>query len=68
MEWTYDANGTKLKKENSDGDVKHYVNGVEYDGSDFRGWETQKNGRTVQAVLNDIVEQTNLNLDVEREG
>ena len=33
IEWTYDANGTKLKKETSAGDVKHYINGIEYDGS-----------------------------------
>jgi hypothetical protein len=33
IEWTYDANGTKLKKTTSAGDTKHYINGIEYDGT-----------------------------------
>lgn len=41
MEWTYDANPevnsgqafTKLKKATSAGDTKHYINGIEYDGT-----------------------------------
>jgi RHS repeat-associated protein len=33
IEWTYDANGTKLKKVTSAGDTKHYINGIEYDGT-----------------------------------
>jgi RHS repeat-associated protein len=33
IEWTYDANGTKLKKTTSAGATKHYINGIEYDGT-----------------------------------
>ncbi|MEO1259045.1 MAG: RHS repeat-associated core domain-containing protein [Bacteroidota bacterium] len=32
VEWTYDANGTKLKKVTSAGSTRHYINGVEYNG------------------------------------
>ena len=33
IEWTYDANGTKLKKVTSAGSTKHYINGIEYNGT-----------------------------------
>ena len=35
IRFTYAADGTKLKKANSTGDVKHYINGVEYLGGDM---------------------------------
>ncbi len=33
VEWTYDATGQKLKKTTSAGATKHYINGIEYDGT-----------------------------------
>ncbi|MEM9921673.1 MAG: DUF6443 domain-containing protein, partial [Bacteroidota bacterium] len=33
IEWTYDAAGTKLKKQTSAGTTKYYVDGIEYAGS-----------------------------------
>ncbi|MEO1516296.1 MAG: RHS repeat-associated core domain-containing protein, partial [Bacteroidota bacterium] len=33
IEWTYDASGVKLKKERSDGLIKHYQGDIEYDGT-----------------------------------
>lgn len=35
--------------------LKRYALGVEYDGTDFVGWQYQDNGRSVQAVLADAV-------------
>ncbi len=50
------SNGEKFEEENIDltdgdadaGDVIRYRGRVAYDGSGFRGWQVQANGRTVQ--------------------